>query len=310
MKILIAGATGLVGSALVKAFANNHDISILTQRESVAKKQFSNLALLTWQTAAELKSGWIGDFDVVINLAGQNIGTKKWTTAIKEKIINSRVNASKKIAEWCVQAGQQAPRLLNASAIGIYGLQPSITAQNNLTYNEDSTPPKPTTDFLSAVGCDWENALLPAESAGVAVVKMRFGVVLSTNGGALAKMLPSFKLGLGGKIGSGKQPFSWISIEDLVNSIAWLLDHPEITGPINLVAPEIVSQASFAKCLAKALHRPALLPLPSFLIKALFGQMGEELLLNGQRVESQRLQQLGFSFTYPNLDAALTFLVK
>jgi len=189
---------------------------------------------------------------------------------------------------------------MNASAIGIYGIQPTLTQQQQVTYTEESPIPEPATDFLSYVGCQWEERLDKAKE--LSIIKLRFGVVLSPKGGMLAKLITPFKLGLGGPIGSGVQPISWIAIDDVIAIIDYLMAREELSGAFNLVAPQILSQKEFAKILANSLNRPCALPMPALAVKLLFGQMGEELLLNGQSVISTRLAD--FNFTYPSLEKA------
>jgi len=190
---------------------------------------------------------------------------------------------------------------MNASAIGIYGIQTTLEQQQQVTYTEESLIPEPSNDFLSYVGCQWEERLDKAKE--LSIVKLRFGVVLSPKGGMLAKLLPAFKLGLGGRIGSGSQPISWIAIDDVIGVIAYLMEREELTGAFNLVAPQVLSQYEFARTLAKKLKRPCIFSMPAWVVKLLFGQMGEELLLSGQRVASTRLND--YSFTYPCLKKAL-----
>ena len=294
VKILIAGASGLIGQALVAAWQNQHDIVVLGRDADKLKKMFPQRPGITW---AQLQS--VEGVDVIINLAGANIGQGRWTAKRKQVILDSRVTATQQLAALCAKASE-SPRLLNASAIGVYGLP--ATPQ---VFDEQSALPNPPQGFLAEVGAAWEGALSEAEQAGVPVTKMRFGVVLAKHGGALAKMLPAFKLGLGGPIGSGQQRFSWVALADIVRAIAFLVEHPELTGPVNIVAPEVVTQKHFSQVLGKALHRPAFFPLPAWLVKLQFGQMGEELLLNGVSVISQVLTDAQFTFAYPNLSAAL-----
>ena len=294
MKILIAGASGLIGQALVAAWQSQHDIVVLGRDADKLKKVFPQQAAITW---VQLQS--VEGFDVVINLTGANIGQGRWTVKRKQVILDSRVTATQQLAALCANA-TSAPRLLSASAIGVYGLpiKPQV-------FDEQSALPMQPQDFLAEVGAAWEGALSEAEQAAVSVTKMRFGVVLAKHGGALAKMLPAFKLGLGGPIGSGQQPFSWVALADVVRAITFLVEHSEVTGPVNIVAPEVVTQKHFAQALSKALHRPAFFPLPAWLVKLQFGQMGKDLLLNGLSVNSQVLTDAQFTFAHPNLSAAL-----
>jgi uncharacterized protein (TIGR01777 family) len=284
---------------------------LLGRNEEKLRKHFPKQAqIITWDKLKNFPMQKFCELDCIINLAGANIGAKRWSAKRKQAILNSRVEATKAIASLCKALGPNSPRLLNASAIGIYGLQKSIQKQNEIIYNEDSKLPHPASDFLSTVGQAWEAALEPAIQAGVPVCVMRFAVVLAKQGGALAKMLPSFKLGFGAILGTGKQPFSWISLQDLVRAIDFIVQRPEIVGPVNLVADEIVSQRQFAKQLAKALKRPCWLAMPAFMVKLLFGEMGKALLLNGQRVKGDKLKKENFVLQYPKLDRALTEIFK
>ena len=179
----------------------------------------------------------------------------------------------------------------------------------DIIFDESSIPPKPATDFISHVGASWESALTPAIKAHIPVTLLRFAVVLDRSQGALAKLLPTFRLGLGSTIASGKQPFSWVSLQDVVRAICFIINTPAATGAFNVVADDMVSQHQFAKTLAKQLHRPCFLPLPGLVVKLLFGQMGDELLIQGQHVKGHRLEELGFIYEDKTLDSALRRLL-
>jgi uncharacterized protein (TIGR01777 family) len=309
MNILIAGATGMVGQRLSRAlFELNHQVHLLGRdRAKMIQKFGPGFQVITWEEITKNKA-LPSSIDLVINLAGENIGEKKWSEKQKEKIVKSRVESTALLAQLCSermteqsQQTQKKVRLINASAIGIYEGKSHST---NL-YDEGSEISKNPQTFLSQVAIAWEKALEPAEKSGVLVTKMRFAVVLSETGGALAKMLPAFKFGLGGALGSGDQLFSWISLNDLVRAIIFLINHPEITGAVNLVAPEVVTQKVFAKTLAKVLHRPCFLKIPEWILKIQFGEMAQELLLSGVGVKSSRLDQHGFVFEDKTLEVAL-----
>lgn len=298
MKILIAGATGMVGKALVAHLTPLHDIIVLGRSERKCLAAFPDLLNVTWD---DLDLDFINQFDIVINLSGENIGAGRWNKNRKLEVMNSRVNTTEKLAELCALTQSKKIRLLNASAIGVYGIKPAIQDQVNTVYDESSKLPTNPTDFLCEVGHAWEKATRAMTDAKKKCTLMRFAVVLDPSDGALAKMLPAFKLGLGGAIGSGEQPFSWVSLADLIEAIHFLIDHPKITGPVNIVAPECPSQKEFAQSLAAALHRPAIFKLPAFMVKLQFGQMGEECLLNGVSVKSTVLEKAGFSFKYQKM---------
>lgn len=312
MKVLIFGATGLVGHALVASLANKFSLTLAGRSLKKLQQQFgSTYELISNETLFNNTQTELKKFDCVINLAGENIGAKRWTQDQLDKILNSRVTITSCIAKAAAELGPTAaPRIINASAIGIYGLQPTIAKQNTTIYDESSPIPSTPTDELTRIGIAWENALQPAIDNNIPVCRLRFAVILAKQGGALAKLLPSFKFGLGARLGSGQQPFSWVALEDIIRAINFLLDHPEHTGVFNVAAPDTVSQADFAKTLAASLHRPCFMRMPAFVVKALFGQMGEELLLNGQHVNSTALTQAGFEFNYPTLAAALEDILR
>ncbi len=298
MKILISGATGLVGSALVKAF-ERYDLVLLGRSLNKLKQLYGNQhTTVTWPS---LTDDQIAECDVIINLAGTNIAEGRWSAKRQAEIIQSRVSTTEQLVSACVRLGDQAPRIINASAIGIYGISASLEMQKSTRFDETSKIPQPPTDFLSKVGIEWEGALSPAIQAGLSVVMCRFGVVLDRSGGMLKKLLPSFKMGLGAVLGSGQQPLSWVSLDDVVRAMEFIIAHPDCSGPINIVSPGVVSQRDFAQGLSRSVSRPRILMLPECIVKALFGQMGEELLLSGQHVVSQRLQDEGFTFDDTNL---------
>ena len=292
----------MIGQALSRALLDlNHELYFLGRdRSKMVKKLGADFKIMTWDDLGQ-NQHLLDPIDLIINLSGENIGEKKWSEKQKEKIIKSRVDSTLLLAKFCAEKTAKIPgkkiRLFNASAIGIYEGE-SLHDENA----EISNTPK---TFLSQVAEAWERALEPAEKAGVAVTKMRFAVVLSHQGGALGKMLPAFRFGLGGILGSGKQLFSWISLHDLVRAIIFLIDHPEITGPVNMVAPEVVTQKVFAETLAGVIKRPCFLKIPAWVLKMQFGEMAEELLLSGLSVKSKRLDQHGFIFEDKELKRAL-----
>ena len=293
MKILISGATGLVGSALVRAF-EHHDLIVLGRSLNKLNRLYGGrYETVTWHS---LSDDIVAGCDVIINLAGANIADGRWSSKRQAEIIQSRVSTTEQLVLACVRLGDQAPRIINASAIGIYGIAGSLEMQQSTRFDETSKIPEPPTDFLSKVGIEWEGALSPAIQAGLSVVMCRFGVVLDRSGGMLKKLLPSFKMGLGAVLGTGQQPLSWVSLDDVVRAIEFIIEHPDCSGPVNIVSPGVVSQRDFAQALSRSLSRPRIMTLPECVVKALFGQMGEELLLSGQHVVSQRLQDDGFVF--------------
>lgn len=308
MHIIIAGGTGFIGQALVQHYLKaNHQITIIGRTTGKIEKIFGNtVKVLTWNQLETSGIPAIKDADLIINLAGANIGAQKWTQKRKQEILNSRIIPTQTLANLCAKLGKTSPALFNASAIGVYGLQETL---------EDKLPPPinekyvidffQAPDFLAEVGRAWEQATEVAKQAGVRVVNMRFGVVLDKSGGVLAQLKIPFLFGLGGPIAGGAQPFSWISLSDLINAIDFVFNHPEINGPVNFVAPVCASQKQFAQALGKALHRPSFIPTSGLMLKLAFGQMADELLLRGQHVVPDVLTHLGFKFQHVDIQSAL-----
>ena len=268
-RIMICGATGLIGKALVSRLRRNTDKQLILVGRDLTR--ISNIfgESMTQLTWSQLNSTLLPDSyipDTVINLAGENIGTFRWTPAKKNRISNSRIACLETLNSFFEHNGIQ-PRLLNVSGIGIYGLKSTVTQQNETEYDENSDLPSAPQDFLAEVGRRQEQMVDKMSSLQCKVVKIRLGVVLAKQGGMLAKLLPSFKLGDGAVLGTGQQPLSWVSLDDAVAALEYLLDNPLIEGSVNIVAPETVSQKQFAQCLAKQLSRPCLLMLPSSLVR-------------------------------------------
>ncbi len=302
MHILIAGGTGFIGQALTDYYLDNgHQVSILGRSKDKIKTTFdSKVTAVTWDDLATKAEDILAGVHCLINLTGANIGTRKWGVERKKIIRRSRIETTDSLAKICAKLGKQAPVFFNASAVGVYGAKPSEQACTEATeINFDDAP-----DFLSEVGRAWEKATLPAENQGIRVIKLRLGVVLG-DGGVLKKLEPFYQRGLGGVIGSGQQPFPWIAIQDVIRAIDFIYQHKSLSGPINLVAPAHDSQCDFAKALGKAMRRPTWLTTPAWLIQLLYGQMGQELLLQGQTASPERLQQENFTFECANLESAL-----
>ncbi len=311
MKILIAGGTGFIGKALVKHFLahGNHQILVLGRSKQSIRSTFGEaVKRLAWTDLPRFSFSDWGPKDIFINLCGANLGDKPWSDARKSSILESRVETTRLIARVCKGLGENSPRLLNASAIGIYGLQEEHKNELPPALTEDSPLPclQPT-DFLSEVGCQWEAAAKEAIAAGTPVVFLRFGVVLGPHGGVYKKLRRPYQFGLGGTIGSGNQAFSWVSLHDLVRAIDFTIATNQLTGPVNITAPHAVRQSLFAKAMARSLQRPAFLTTPKFLLKKLFGEMAEELLLKGQHVQPKRLTEMGFTFEHDSIDKALNY---
>lgn len=295
MKILISGASGLIGTGL-KHYLQDQGHTVYT----LARGQHSGLFF--WNPKEQqIHMDPNTELDAVINLNGVNIGDARWSDKRKEDIINSRVSSTQLLATTLSQLVTPPKVLINASAIGYYGETGSTSV------DEDSNPGN---NFLSDIVTQWEASAQAAIDAGIRTVFIRSGVVLDKEQGALAKMLLPFKLGLGGPVGSGKQFMSWISLRDEIRAIDFLLQRDDISGPINLTAPEAVSNYDFTKALGKALKRPTLFPMPEFMVKILFGEMGEMLLLGSARVAPKRLLELGFEFKDNNVEEAFAHCLK
>lgn len=301
MKIAITGATGFVGSYLVKRLqAEGEQIIILTRNVNHAdrvfpKSAFPNVEIIAYNP--HQSGDWqkvISGCDGVVNLAGASIGEGRWTPERKQEIINSRKIGTQKLVEAIANAEQKPSVLVNASAIGYYGT--SETA----TYEESSSPGN---DFLSEVCVAWEAEAQKVKDLGVRLAILRFGVVLGM-GGAIAKMLPVFKLFAGGTIGTGKQWFSWIEVDDLVNLIVAALKQPEIQGVYNATSPNPVRMSEFCHTLGDVVHRPSWLPVPAFALELLMGDAAM-VVLEGQKVLPKRTLESGFTYKYPDLKSAL-----
>ncbi|MEC7840389.1 MAG: TIGR01777 family oxidoreductase [Chlamydiota bacterium] len=291
MKILIAGSSGLVGSELTKKLKMmGHEVLRLV------RKKESPVGIYWNPLTGEVDRDRLEGIDVVINLAGENISNGRWTASKKKKIWDSRVLGTQNLSRTLSLLDNPPKVLINASAIGYYG----DTGETQVT--EGDTPGN---SFLSKVCQEWEKATELAEQKGIRVVKLRIGVVLSPKGGALQKMLLPFKMCVGGKIGSGNQYMSWISLKDLVSIICFCIDNDNAAGPINAVAPCAVTNLEFTKTLGKVLKRPTFFPLPAFVARFLLGEMADELLLRGTRVLPEKLNELEYNYADSDLEGAL-----
>ncbi|MHC5773264.1 thylakoid membrane protein ThyD [Nostoc sp.] len=306
MKVAITGATGLVGNRLVQRLhGEGHRIVVLTRNTAFAQKVFPSEAYANLEIVAytpNASGSWqnvIASCDGVVNLAGEPIGEGRWTPERKQEILNSRKLGTQKIVEAIANANPKPTVLINASAIGYYGT--SETA----SFDETSVSGN---DFLAQVSQAWEAEARKVKDAGVRLVILRFGIVLG-NGGALGKMISPFKLFAGGPIGSGRQWFSWIHVDDLVNLILEALTKPEIEGVYNATAPNPVRMADLSQTLGRVMNRPSWLPVPAFAIEALLGD-GAIVVLEGQQVIPKRTVETGFEYKYPNLQSALTQILS
>lgn len=296
LTVAVSGATGLVGSGLIESLrAQGHRARRIVRRDAAGDD-------VLWNPAeGRIDAGALAGADAVVHLAGENISEGRWTDAKKRRIRDSRVEGTALLAQALAGLPEPPRTFACASAIGYYG--------NRGDEVMDETSP-PGGGFLAETCVAWEAAAEPARAAGVRVVNMRIGVVLAREGGALPKMATPFKLGLGGPVGDGRQYMSWIAREDLIAAMEFVLSHPTLDGPVNLVAPEPVTNREFAHALGGALGRPALLPLPAFAARLLFGEMGDELLLSSTRVRPRRLLDAGFEFQHPTLEPTLRHLLK
>lgn len=298
-RILVSGASGLIGTALVRVFAANQ----ISVSRLVRKSKPDNEQEISWEPQsfpAMNDPSQLEGFDAVIHLSGANLAAHRWTTAYKEEIADSRVQTTEALAKLLAQLKNPPRAFLCASAIGIYG------NRGDEVLTEASTPGA---GFLAETCVAWEAAAQPAKDAGIRVAHLRFGVVLSSEGGALAKILPVFRLGLAGRIGPGKQWMSWISLPDLVAAISHVIDTPQLAGPINLVGPDPVTNAEFTRTLGRAVHRPAILPAPAFALRLALGEMADEALLASERAIPERLSESGFHFEHEQLGTALQSLL-
>ncbi len=295
MKVAVTGSTGLVGRSLVGLLRAKGDVVVrLVRHGDPAADE------VTWDAVTgAVNENHLAGVDAIVHLAGENIATR-WSGKVKTAIRDSRVKGTDAIARIAARLPRKPDVLVCASAIGLYG------DRGDEVLDEDAAPGK---GFLPDVCSAWEAAAAPARDAGIRVVHVRIGVVLSPLGGALEKMLPPFKLGLGGPIGNGRQWLSWISIGDVCGALRHAVVTPSLAGPVNAVAPNPATNRDFAKTLGKVLHRPALAPLPGFVAKLALGQMAEDLLLASTRVAPKKLQASGFRFEHPQLEAALTHVL-
>jgi uncharacterized protein (TIGR01777 family) len=290
MRILITGGTGFVGQALCpRLAAAGHEVVVLSRRANPPLPRGAARAI------ASLRELDANGVDAAINLAGEPIGDARWTDARKRLLLESRTATTRALVEWLRGAVQRPGVLVSASAVGWYG------EQGDRVVAED-TPPVP--GFTHGLCEAWEREARAAETLNVRVCIARIGVVLDRDGGALAKMLPAFRLGGGGPLASGRQWFPWIHREDMAAILQWLVETPPARGVYNASAPEPVTNAEFTRSLGRALHRPAVLPMPGAALKLLFGEMSE-LLTMSDRMVPRRLLEAGFRFRYPTLDAAL-----
>jgi len=289
-KVLVSGASGPIGRALLPALQERgYETAQLVRCPAIGTSQ------IQWDPTQPVNPDSVSGLDAVVHLAGESI-VGRWTAAKKAAIRDSRVLGTSHLAEGLAKATKPPRVLVAASAIGYYG------DRGDEILREDSTPGQ---GFLAEVCQQWEVATTPAAQAGIRVLHLRIGMVLSPAGGALAAMLTPFRLGFGGRVGNGRQWWSWIDVRDLVAAILYVIESASLHGPINAVSPNPVTNLEFTRALATLLSRPAIFPLPAFAARLALGQMADELLLASQRVAPTRLLASGFQFCYPDLAASL-----
>ena len=291
MRVLISGASGLLGTALTRALQNDRHETLALVRRAPRDGE------VQWDPRQPLDPAKLEGCDAVVHLAGKNIAGR-WTEKFKQEVLESRAIGTQTLAAATAESFRRTeqPRVfVSASGVGYYG------SRGDEVLTEASSAGA---GFLAKVCKQWEAATNPARDAGVRVVNLRIGVVLAHDGGALKPMLPPFRLGLGGRVGSGQQWWSWVSLDDVIGAMLFAL-HGDLHGPVNAVGPTPVRNADFVKALGKALHRPTIFPLPEFVIRGVMGEMGEELLLTSARAVPEKLQAAGYKFRHADLDDAL-----
>ncbi len=299
-RIAITGASGLVGTGL-RAFLTTGGHRVVSLRRGRRSAPGESVDSVHWTTEAGiLEPQSVEPFDAVVHLAGESIASGRWTAARKSRIRDSRVNGTRNLVHSLAELPRPPKTLICASAIGFYGSRGDRILEETAAAGDG---------FLAETCREWEAASLEAESLGVRVVRLRFGIILTPSGGALAKMLPPFRLGLGGVLGSGRQHMSWISIDDAVGAIHEAVLDETLTGAVNAVAPQPVTNREFTQALGKALRRPTGFPVPAPAARLAFGEMADEMLLSSTRVVPSRLLDTGFAFHDPDLDAALARLL-
>jgi len=296
LRIAISGSSGLIGTAVTDFLVQSgHAVTPIIRSSTPIK---INRRVIRWKIlSGEIDKDKLEGLDAVIHFSGANIASQRWNEEFKRELVASRVKSTLLLCSTLARLKKPPRVLLSASAIGYYG---NVPPQDR----KDESSPRGM-DFMADLCYEWEAATRTAKEHGIRVVHLRMGMVLSSLGGALAKMLPVFKLGLGGKLGSGNQMISWIALEEIPKIVAHLLNKEKIVGAVNLVSPNAVSNSEFTRVLAKVLNRPAFFSVPEFAVKKMFGEMGELLLLNGANIVPTQILKSGYQFVYPDLQMAL-----
>lgn len=293
MKIIVSGSHGLVGKAVLKSLTDDgHEVFRLVRHEPI----FGAPEIWWDPSEGRVDAEHLEGHDVVVHLAGESIASGRWTSEKKRTILESRVKGTLLLSEALARLSRPPSVFLSASAIGYYGDRGDelLTEQSTLG-----------NDFLANVCVEWEGATMPAVEKGIRTVHTRFGIILDDKGGALAKMLTPFRMGIGGRVGSGKQWMSWIALDDVISGLKFLMGETSTSGAVNFVAPNPVTNAEFTKTLGRVLSRPTFLPVPEFGARLAFGEMADALLLSSQRVEPGVLKSKGFQFRWTTLESAL-----
>jgi uncharacterized protein len=301
MKVIVTGGTGTIGHAVTAAFTQDgHEVWALSRAPGKTNVP-AGVNVASWD--AKTSQGWgtlLEGADALINLAGENIGALPWTNARKDRIRASRIEAGQAVVE-AVQRCQRRPKVvLQVSGVGYYGVSQYRVFQEN---------DPPGADFLASVAVDWEDATAPVESLGVRRLVTRLGVVLTLEDGVLQRFMYPWRMGLGGPLGSGDQWLTWVHMQDVVRAFRFLIEREDASGPFNVAAPDTVTNAEFGRLLSEIMDRPYWLPTPAFALKALLGEMST-MVLEGQRALPDRLQSLGFNFTFPKARSALEDLLQ
>jgi len=303
MKIVLAGANGFIGRALVRRLLEDgHAVTILSRRVD-AFREFPSAALKVESWDGQTAGAWVSSLegaDAVVNLAGESIASGRWTAARKKALRDSRLNSTRVLVKALAAAAQKPKLLVNASAVGFYGDVP------NGEVTENSLKGK---GFLPDLCSEWEEEAKKAEASGLRVVLLRLGVVLEREGGALQKFLLPFNFFVGGPLGSGRQYFPWVHRGDVVGAVLFALQNPSLSGAVNVVSPGVLTMSGFCSALGRAMGRPSWAPVPGFALKILLGEMSE-MLLGGQKVLPARLEKAGYKFRYPEAESALRQILK